>query len=149
MLCHKCSFLFYPTDLTQRRALFVDLSSLKCHPEHLLSLHTMEFLPVDHFLNLPRPDVAHGVPADVIDTSTLAAHDFDVDTRTGFMPPQEPLRRLPDAWEPWEEALDRATQSKLQLGASNPSLESQAQSEAWRASIREVCVLGSRAWMCC
>ncbi|KAH9921846.1 uncharacterized protein B0H18DRAFT_1086002 [Fomitopsis serialis] len=49
-------------------------------------------IPVNHFLALPRPD--HGLAeAGTPDTSTLAAHDFDVDTRTGFMPPRPLLKR--------------------------------------------------------
>lgn len=66
----------------------------------------MVILSPDHFLALPRPDILYGgAPAGAPDTSTLAAHDFDVDTRTGFMPPQPPLTRLPPQWELWELAL--------------------------------------------
>ena len=74
----------------------------------------MNHLPPNHFLNLQRPDAFAGIPAGAPDTSTLAAHDFDVDTRTGFMPPQPPLTRLPSAWEPWESTLENAIVSKLQ-----------------------------------
>ena len=100
----------------------------------------MNNLPPDHFLNLQRPDVFVPTLAGTPDTSTLAAHDFDVDTRTGFMPPQPPLSRLPEAWEPWEAALDDAISTRLQL-AERPSLseEDEKKSESWRNSIREVC----------
>jgi indoleamine 2,3-dioxygenase len=60
-----------------------------------------------HFLALPRPDVTLGpLPRGLTDTTTLAAHDFDVDNRTGFMPPEPPLARLPSEWETWEAILD-------------------------------------------
>ncbi|KAI9000471.1 Indoleamine 2,3-dioxygenase [Trametes punicea] len=99
-------------------------------------------LPPNHFLNLPRPDVFVPTLAGTPDTSTLAAHDFDVDTRTGFMPPQPPLTRLPSAWEPWEAALEDAIQSKLQL-ADKPDLsdEEKAESERWRNHVREMPIL--------
>ena len=92
-----------------------------------------------HFLSLPRPDVLTGPPPGVVDTTTLAAHDFDVDTRTGFMPPQAPLRRLPVDWEPWEEVLDDAVRRKLQLGDRLDLDEGEKiNSEVWRVRVREV-----------
>ncbi|RPD59702.1 Indoleamine 2,3-dioxygenase [Lentinus tigrinus ALCF2SS1-6] len=102
----------------------------------------MDQLPQNHFLNLQRPDVFVPAIAGTPDTSTLAAHDFDVDTRTGFMPPQPPLARLPPAWEPWEAALEDAIQSKLQL-ADKPDLSpaEQEKSERWRNSVRELPIL--------
>ncbi|RPD72449.1 Indoleamine 2,3-dioxygenase [Lentinus tigrinus ALCF2SS1-7] len=102
----------------------------------------MDQLPQNHFLNLQRPDVFVPAIAGTPDTSTLAAHDFDVDTRTGFMPPQPPLARLPPAWEPWEAALEDAIQSKLQL-ADKPALSpaEQEKSERWRNSVRELPIL--------
>ncbi|KAL7278923.1 hypothetical protein ACG7TL_006754 [Trametes sanguinea] len=99
-------------------------------------------LPPSHFLNLPRPDVFVPTVAGTPDTSTLAAHDFDVDTRTGFMPPQPPLTRLPSAWEPWEAALDDAIDSKLQH-ADKPGLSDaeKAESARWRKSVDELPIL--------
>ncbi|CDO71808.1 hypothetical protein BN946_scf184939.g32 [Trametes cinnabarina] len=99
-------------------------------------------LPPNHFLNLPRPDVFEPTLAGTPDTSTLAAHDFDVDTRTGFMPPHPPLTRLPSAWEPWEAALDDAIDSKLQH-ADKPGLSDaeKAESERWRKSVEELPIL--------
>lgn len=99
----------------------------------------------NHFLNLPRPDVELGPPAGVVDTTTLAAHDFDIDTRTGFMPPQPPLIRLSDQWEAWEQALDDAQVRRLQLGRKPGITEDERnQSESWRAHIREVSPLQFR-----
>ncbi|KAI9061196.1 Indoleamine 2,3-dioxygenase [Trametes sanguinea] len=99
-------------------------------------------LPPSHFLNLPRPDVFVPTLAGTPDTSTLAAHDFDVDTRTGFMPPQPPLTRLPSAWEPWEAALDDAIDSKLQH-ADKPGLTDaeKAESARWRKCVEELPIL--------
>ncbi|KAI0351767.1 Indoleamine 2,3-dioxygenase [Trametes cingulata] len=102
----------------------------------------MANLPPNHFLNLPRPDVFVPTLAGTPDTSTLAAHDFDVDTRTGFMPPEPPLTRLPRAWEPWEVLLEDAIESKLQL-ADKPNLtdEEKEKSERWRNRVRELPIL--------
>ncbi|KAI0058769.1 Indoleamine 2,3-dioxygenase [Artomyces pyxidatus] len=106
----------------------------------------MNNLPPDHFLALPRPDIALGPPAGVVDTTTLAAHDFDVDTRTGFMPPQPPLTRLPGQWAPWEELLDEAQSCRLQLGSDpNITKEAQSQSEAWRNRVRHLHILAVEA----
>jgi indoleamine 2,3-dioxygenase len=99
----------------------------------------MALLPPSHFLSLPRPDVLAGPPAGVVDTTTLAAHDFDVDTRTGFMPPDPPLIRLATQWEPWEQLLDDAQEHRLQLGnKADITDEETAQSESWRARVRQV-----------
>ncbi|KAL0955030.1 hypothetical protein HGRIS_003950 [Hohenbuehelia grisea] len=99
--------------------------------------------PASHFLTLSRPDVISGPPVGIPDTTTLAAHDFDVDTRTGFMPPQEPLGRLPVEWELWETCLDQAIAQKLQLGDKIGGVESEdaLRSDAWRASVRSMPIL--------
>lgn len=99
----------------------------------------MAHLGVDHFLSLPRPDINVGPSPGVVDTTTLAAHDFDVDTRTGFMPPQMPMQRLPSEWESWEVALGQAISQQLQLGDS-PGLTESAKdcSERWRKGVRSV-----------
>ena len=96
-------------------------------------------LPSEHFLNLPRPDIIIGGGGGVVDTTTLAAHDFDVDTRTGFMPPHPPIPRLPKQWEPWEKVLEQAMERKLQLAIRlDFSSEEAEKSAAWRAQVREV-----------
>lgn len=102
---------------------------------------TTSILDENHFLSLARPDVLVGPQAGAPDTTTLAAHDFDVDTRTGFMPPHQPLMRLPDDWAAWEDMLDSGVSSRLQLGCKvGLSEEEAAASESWRQRIREVCV---------
>jgi len=85
------------------------------------STQTAASLPPDHFLLQPRHDSLVGAHEGHVDTSTLAAHDFDVDTRTGFMPPDPPLSRLPEQWDLWETTLEAAMQTKLQL-AVKPGL---------------------------
>ncbi|EMD31468.1 hypothetical protein CERSUDRAFT_119688 [Gelatoporia subvermispora B] len=103
----------------------------------------MNPLPPDHFLALPRPD--HGFPMlGRPDTSTVAAHDFDVDPRTGFMPPQPPLTRLPAEWEPWEAALDEALTSNLQVASKDGLTDDDAaRAERWRARVRELPILST------
>ncbi|KAI5985204.1 Indoleamine 2,3-dioxygenase [Pisolithus marmoratus] len=90
---------------------------------------TQENLPLD---NGPHLD-------GIVDTTTLAAHDFDVDTRTGFMPPDPPIRRLPEQWEPWEAILEKAMRARLQLtikqGITN---EEMRMSDSWRLEVREL-----------
>jgi indoleamine 2,3-dioxygenase len=72
-------------------------------------------------------------------THTLA-QDFEIDPRTGFIPPIIPISRLPSQWEAWECALDDLKATRLQLGSkSNLTVEDTSASEAWRARIREVC----------
>lgn len=95
--------------------------------------------PPTHFLSLPRPDALAGPPQGVPDTTTVAAHDFDVDSRTGFMPPQPPLSRLPEQWELWERILDQAIERHLKLGAAKDLTPFDEEvSEDWRRRVREV-----------
>ncbi|KAJ7759341.1 Indoleamine 2,3-dioxygenase [Mycena maculata] len=99
-------------------------------------------IPPDHFLALSRLDGLLGSSESTYDTSTLAAHDFDVDNRTGFMPPQAPPSRLPSEWEAWELVLDGAIAEGLQLG-DKPGLSEveMGRSESWRKRVRELPVL--------
>ncbi|KAH9481074.1 Indoleamine 2,3-dioxygenase [Psilocybe cubensis] len=102
----------------------------------------MSQLGAAHFLSLPRPDIFIGPPVGVPDTTTLAAHDFDVDTRTGFMPPQMPLRRLSADWEQWELTLEDAISSRLQLGDRSFIEEvDKEKSRSWRDRVRELPIL--------
>lgn len=101
-----------------------------------------DMLPPDHFLLQPRQDSLLGVQEGHVDTSTLAAHDFDVDTRTGFMPPDPPLSRLPVQWELWETALDAAMHAKLQLAVKlDLTAEEKKSSESWREHVRQLPVV--------
>ncbi|KAF6765826.1 tryptophan 2,3-dioxygenase [Ephemerocybe angulata] len=99
-------------------------------------------LQQQHFLSLPRPDALEGPQGGAPDTSTLAAHDFDVDTRTGFMPPQQPLLRLPEAWNVWEDVLEAAMRGRLQLGGKEGVTEEERRaSEVWREGVRNMPIL--------
>ncbi|KAG6910272.1 hypothetical protein DXG01_012084 [Tephrocybe rancida] len=81
-------------------------------------------------------------PSGAPDTTTLAAHDFDVDTRTGFMPPQPPPSRLPQAWEAWEHTLDEAKRLQLKLGDTPVLPEHEIlKSETWRCHVRDLEIL--------
>lgn len=108
---------------------------------------TMDFtnLPSNHFLAQPRPDPLLSQLAGLVDTTTLAAHDFDVDNRTGFMPPQPPLERLPPTWEIWESTLDAAVSQRLQLAERVEEMELQrratetSKSRHWRHGVTKVC----------
>ncbi|KAJ3488165.1 hypothetical protein NLJ89_g11644 [Agrocybe chaxingu] len=102
----------------------------------------MEHLGPNHFLSLPRPDSLGSTASNVPDTTTLAAHDFDVDTRTGFLPPQAPISRLPATWESWETALEDAIAARLQLGEKSDLSDSdKKKSQEWRERVRKLPVL--------
>ncbi|KIK68194.1 hypothetical protein GYMLUDRAFT_35575 [Collybiopsis luxurians FD-317 M1] len=112
-----------------------------------------------HFLSLPRPSATQssspptsyvlldgsGSSPPIVDTTTLAAHDFDVDPRTGFMPPEPPLARLPSLLEEhefgcWEELLEDACTTGLQVADKRSGLtqEEEARSEQWRERVRKL-----------
>jgi hypothetical protein len=85
-------------------------------------------------------DIKHAV-APLLDTSTLAAHDFDVDARSGFMPPEPPVERLPSEWQEWERVLDDAMNAKLRVGDSPDVTPDEVQrSQLWRERIAGVSV---------
>jgi len=99
-------------------------------------------LPTEHFLLQPRQDYFVGAQEGLVDTSTLAAHDFDVDTRTGFMPPDPPLSRLPEQWELWETTLEAAMQAKLQLATKQGlTTEEKEISALWRDRVKQVSLM--------
>ena len=111
----------------------------------------MTLLPPGHFLSLP-PSYAQstdlfpsGTPSTAAHTSnglapniaSLAAADFEVDVRTGFLPSDKNIERLPTDWILWEEALDAARGNGhpgdgLRLGGGRD------RDELWRAGIESV-----------
>ncbi|THU98461.1 Indoleamine 2,3-dioxygenase [Dendrothele bispora CBS 962.96] len=92
--------------------------------------------------DLLQPDALLSQLAALVDTSTLAAHDFDVDNRTGFMPPQPPVARLPDEWNAWEVVLEEASQGKLKLGTRDDLTDDEkAMSSRWRARVESLPIL--------
>ena len=101
----------------------------------------MDSLPPTHFLATQRlsSPPSQVIPTGQVDTSTLAAHDFDVDTRTGFLPPIAPLKRLPATWEAWEECLDECKGGRFVLGDSlDITPEQMDDSKRWRDRVKEV-----------
>lgn len=87
-----------------------------------------------------KPQKSHSVKGTPqLDTSTLAAHDFDVDVRSGFMPPEPPIDRLPREWEEWEAVLEDALQSRLKIGESlDITPEETERSRLWRDTVQNV-----------
>lgn len=80
----------------------------------------------------------------VPDTSTLAAADYDIDVRSGFLPPETPVSRLEGIEEEiWETALDRARAIPLRIGGGgvDVSCEERRQARQWRRDIRKMLVL--------
>ena len=96
----------------------------------------------------PRPDVksgklSHGLP----DTTTIAAQDFDIDDRTGFMPPMPPLTRLPSEWETWEATLDSALAKRLKLyNGPGTTDNDRDESAAWREGVCKVGAIQPLEW---
>ncbi|KAJ1033944.1 hypothetical protein NDA16_000152 [Ustilago loliicola] len=101
--------------------------------------------PLDRLADaVPRPAGFSTVSEQIPDTSTLAAADFDVDVRSGFLPPEAPIQRLIGLHEDhWEHALDQAKQIPLMQGGGgvNTTQHQRMLARRWRRSIREMPVL--------
>ncbi|KAJ6109042.1 indoleamine 2-3-dioxygenase [Penicillium sp. IBT 16267x] len=75
---------------------------------------------------------------------TVTPKDFHVDQRTGFVPPQMPLRRLSAEWEIWEATLDVAKSQKLKVAEQALLLDAQQRiveeekARAWRKTVEKV-----------
>ncbi|WVO17860.1 hypothetical protein L204_105558 [Cryptococcus depauperatus] len=118
-----------------------------------LSLINPVVLPPNHFLSLApsysQPNELHpsGAPSTssvnsnglAPNTASLASADFDVDVRTGFLPPVKNVERLCDEYAIWEEALDAAKGESvgggLMLGGKRE------QDKLWRAGVASLPVL--------
>jgi indoleamine 2,3-dioxygenase len=76
--------------------------------------------------------------------STVTPKDFCVDRRTGFVPSQMPLQRLPAQWEIWEATLDAAKAQKLKAAEQVLLLDGQQKvveeerARAWRKIVEKV-----------
>jgi hypothetical protein len=91
-----------------------------------------------------RPVGGQQVRAHMPDVSTLAAADFDVDVRSGFLPPEAPVSRLGGIEEElWETALDKARSLPLRIGGGGVQITEIERHSAreWRRSIRQMLVL--------
>lgn len=86
-----------------------------------------------------------GLPAGLPNTSTLAGADFDVDVRSGFLPPEPPLQRLPDDLpeSQWEIMLAsaRVVGLKINGGGIAVSDKERRQCRQWRRQIREMAII--------
>ncbi|GAB1526391.1 hypothetical protein RhiTH_009558 [Rhizoctonia solani] len=105
-------------------------------------------LAPSHFLDLPH----HVQPGPVLDgvlpdTSTVAAHDFDVDVNTGFMPNEGPLLRIPREvsvdMQTWEDLLSEGLSLKMKLGdqLSQFGPEEAIKNQSWRLKVRSLPVV--------
>ncbi|PKI83766.1 hypothetical protein MVES1_002730 [Malassezia vespertilionis] len=82
------------------------------------------------------------------DTSTLAAADFDVDVRSGFLPPEPPISRLDGphydvrthaaSIEPsfWEDMLAWGKAIPIRVGAQYDNAEQTKEAHVWHSAIR-------------
>lgn len=101
--------------------------------------------PLDRLTDaVPRPAGFSTVDEHIPDTSTLAAADFDVDVRSGFLPPEPPVRRLGGLHaDHWEHALDLAKQIPLMQGGGGATITPHQRllARRWRRSLRQMPVL--------
>ena len=104
-------------------------------------MHPSSSAPPTHFLSQSRHTRALGPrPGDTYDVSTVAAADYDVDVRSGFMPPTEPVARLDGDFEIWEDVLDAALgRVKLASDLSDASEDEKSFVGRWRDQVRQVC----------
>lgn len=111
------------------------------------SSSAVKALPPGHFLALPptfsndprtSQSTASHAATEAPNVASLAAADFDVDVRTGFLPPGVNVARLPEPYDVWEEALDAASGENpgdgLRLGGGS-------REEAWRAAMDSMAVI--------
>ena len=98
------------------------------------------------YLTTKEPSLGNviGTNNDGVDTTTFAANDFDIDNRTGLMPPRAPISRLPSLWNTWEDVLQDAQSQGLKLGET-PGLpdHERTKSEKWRSKVYNVRVFPS------
>lgn len=103
----------------------------------------MVLLPPNYLSSPHRSKIGAPLLSSLQNTLIPKAQRFDIDTETGFLPPQAPLKRLPDDWEHWESILDVGRESKLQLGVTaNLSKEELETSALWREHVATVSAAG-------
>jgi|HubBroStandDraft_3_1064219.scaffolds.fasta_scaffold01937_6 indoleamine 2,3-dioxygenase len=103
-------------------------------------MHPSSSAPPTHFLSQSRHTRALGPrPGDTYDVSTVAAADYDVDVRSGFMPPTEPVARLDGDFGIWEDVLDAALgRVKLASDLADASEDEKSFVGRWRDQVRQV-----------
>ncbi|KAJ7253471.1 Indoleamine 2,3-dioxygenase [Mycena rebaudengoi] len=90
----------------------------------------MDTIPPDHFLALSRLAGLFGSSESGYDTSTLAAQDFDVDNRSGFMPPRPRLHACQRTGKSGSSFSMLRSQERLQLGDKPGITESEMSSSS-------------------
>lgn len=88
------------------------------------------------------PTAAPSIPAGMPDTTTLAGADFDIDVRSGFLPPQAPLDQLPTELPEyqWEHMLQQARVVGLKINGGGVAVDDaeRARCRRWRRAMREL-----------
>lgn len=109
-------------------------------PEPLAEL--AHFFATGGSLMGPAAAVNNTLPVDMPDTSTLAGADFDIDVRSGFLPPEQPVDRLPDSLEEssWERMLQEARIVGLRINGGGVAVddEERRRCRRWRRQLREL-----------
>lgn len=111
--------------------------------------HSRNFLPTHPLFsldsNITTPFVGGQQPRHHMpDTTTLAAADYDIDVRSGFLPPETPVARLEGIEEDiWENMLDVARQIPLRIGGGGIDVSDDDRKNArrWRRDIRKMLIL--------
>lgn len=103
---------------------------------------------IAHLLSSAPPQAAASstsIASPIPDTSTLAGADFDIDVRSGFLPPEAPVSRLPSHLPEytWELMLDSARTVGLQINGGGAAVdeEHRRRCRAWRRAVREMNVV--------
>ncbi|PWN20645.1 hypothetical protein BCV69DRAFT_282864 [Microstroma glucosiphilum] len=88
------------------------------------------------------PTAAPPIPVGMPDTTTLAGADFDIDVRSGFLPPEAPLDRLPAELPEaqWEHMLQQARIVGLKINGGGVAVDDaeRARCRRWRRAMREL-----------
>jgi hypothetical protein len=86
----------------------------------------------------PSGPTRPSIPVSSPDMSSIACEEFAIDAETGFLPREEPVRRLPQDFDIWERALQQAHAGLTYTSDDARCTElEKVFSERWRQSIRE------------
>ncbi len=91
-----------------------------------------------HFLHIRRHSISSGQRPQPFDISTVAAVDYDVDVHSGFMPPQEPVCRLLNEYQVWEDLLHRALGTLRLAVDASATVQDQEFTQRWREQVQQV-----------
>ncbi|KAH7341803.1 Indoleamine 2,3-dioxygenase-domain-containing protein [Rhizoctonia solani] len=108
----------------------------------LAKLFNLMGITPEHPLSTTQDD--YRLPEGSPDMSSLACSEFGLHSKTGFLPSQLPLARLPAAFDMWEDALQRAMVILKRPGDSDdppPTNKEKEQSLKWRENLRHMEVI--------